>query len=168
MDSQWDSVTYRATPLQCLPCHASVQDMAKLGLVNIAPELLQEMSDRSMHKQQFNMEAMQKVADHMNLKLCECAKFSQANSMALALMVDTHTTAENQLLCSVISTQVHSDIGRAWEEFHMLAVCLWELAPDHAIFVLELFPMGMYIRTLYLKFSPSRVSQQVGSAYFLT
>jgi hypothetical protein len=30
--------------------------------------------------------------------------------------------------------QVQSDLGRAWEEFHLLAVCLRELAPDHAIF----------------------------------
>jgi hypothetical protein len=30
--------------------------------------------------------------------------------------------------------QVESDLGRAREEFHMLAVHLWELAPDHAIF----------------------------------
>jgi hypothetical protein len=69
MDSIWDLVTYRATP--CLPHQAYIQDMAKLGLVDINPELLQEMNDRSKHKQQFNMEAMQKVADHMNLKPCE-------------------------------------------------------------------------------------------------
>jgi hypothetical protein len=68
MDSRWYSATYRATPLQCLPHQACVQDMAKLCIVDIVPELLQEMSDRSKHKQQFNMEAMQKVADHMNLK----------------------------------------------------------------------------------------------------
>jgi hypothetical protein len=30
--------------------------------------------------------------------------------------------------------KVESDLGRAWEEFHMLAVHLWELALDHAIF----------------------------------
>jgi hypothetical protein len=30
--------------------------------------------------------------------------------------------------------QVELDLGRAWEEFHTLAVHLWELAPDHAIF----------------------------------
>ncbi len=59
MDSSWDLATYRATPLQCLPHQAYVQDMAKLGVVDIAPELLQEMNDRSKHKQQFNMEAMQ-------------------------------------------------------------------------------------------------------------
>ncbi len=33
--------------------------------------------------------------------------------------------------------------------------------------LLELSPTGAYVQTLYLKFSPSRVSQQVGSAYFL-
>ncbi len=107
--------------------------MAKLGIVDIALELLQEMSDQSKHKQQFNTEIMQKVADHMNLKLCEGAQFSQVSSMALALMVNTHTTDGNQSLCSVTSMQVELDLGRAREEFHMLAVHLWELAPDHAI-----------------------------------
>jgi hypothetical protein len=92
MDSSWNSATYRATPLQCLPHQAYVQDMTKLGIVDIAPELLQEMSYQSKHKQQFNMEAMQKVAGHMNLKPCEGAQFSQVNSMALALMVNPHTT----------------------------------------------------------------------------
>jgi hypothetical protein len=103
MDSSWDLVTYRATPLQCLPHQAYVQDMAKLGVVDVAPELVQEMRDCSKHKQQFNTEAMQKVANHMNLKLCEGAQFSQVNSMALALMVNTHTTDGNQLLCSITS-----------------------------------------------------------------
>jgi hypothetical protein len=60
----------------------------------------------------------------MNLKLCEGAQFSQVNSMALALTVNTHTTDGNQLLCSITSMQVQFDLGRAWEEFHMLAVRL--------------------------------------------
>jgi hypothetical protein len=80
------------------------------------------------------MEAMQKVADHMNLKPCEGAQFSQVNSMASALMVNTHTTDGNQSLRSITSMQVESDLGWARKEFHMLAVHLWELAPDHAIF----------------------------------
>ncbi len=134
MDSSWDLAMYRATSLQCLPHQAYIQDMAKLGIVDIAPELLREMSDRSKHKQQFNMEAMQKVADHMNLKSCEGAQFSQVNSMALALTVNTHTMDGNQSLHSVTSMQVESDLGKACKEFHMLAVHLWELAPDHAIF----------------------------------
>jgi hypothetical protein len=108
--------------------------MAKLGMVDIAPELLQEMSDRSKHKQQFNMEAMQKMADHMNLKPCEGAQFSQVNSMALALTDNTHIMDRNQSLCSITSTLVELDLGRAREEFHKLAVRLWELAPDYAIF----------------------------------
>jgi hypothetical protein len=45
MDSSWDMATYRATPLQCIPHQAYVQDMAELGIVDIALELLQEMSD---------------------------------------------------------------------------------------------------------------------------
>ena len=115
MNSSWDLAMYRATPLQCLPHQAYVQDMAKLGVVDIAPELLQEMSDQSKHKQQFIMEAMQKVADHMNLKLCEGAQFSQVNSMALALTVNTQTTDGNQSLHSITSMQVESDLGRARE-----------------------------------------------------
>jgi hypothetical protein len=108
--------------------------MSKLGIVDIALELLQEMSDQSKHKQQFNTEAMQKVADHMNLKPCEGAQFSQVNSMALALMVNTHTRDGNQSLRSISSMQVKSDLGRAHKEFYMLTVHLWELAPNHAIF----------------------------------
>jgi hypothetical protein len=134
MDSSWDSAMYRSTPLQCLPHQANVQDMAKLGIVDIAPELLQKMSDQSKHKQQFIMEAMQKVVDHMNLKPCEGAQFSQVNSMALTVTVKSYTTDGNQSLCSITSMQVESDLGRAWEEFHMLAVRLWEHALDHAIF----------------------------------
>jgi hypothetical protein len=108
--------------------------MAKLGVVDIAPELLREMSDQLKHKQQFNMKAMQKVADHMNLKPCESAQFSQVNSMALALTVNTHTINGNQSLRSVTSMQVELDLGRECKEFHTLAVHLWELALDHAIF----------------------------------
>jgi hypothetical protein len=134
MDSSRDAATYRATPLQCLPHQAYVQDMAKLSVVDITPKLLQEMSDRSKHKQQFNTEAVQKVVDHMNLKPCEGAQFSQVNSMALAPTVNTHTLDGNQSLCSITSMQVELDLGRAWEEFHKLAVHLWELAPDYAIF----------------------------------
>ncbi len=77
---------------------------------------------------------MQKVVDHMNLKPCEGAQFAQVNSMALALTVNTHTMDGNQSLCSITSMQVESDLGRACKEFYMLAVHLWELAPDHAIF----------------------------------
>jgi hypothetical protein len=41
------------------------------------------------------MEAMQKVADHMSLKPCEGTQFSQVNSMASDLMVNTHTMDGN-------------------------------------------------------------------------
>jgi hypothetical protein len=54
--------------------------------------------------------------------------------MALALMVNTHTTEGNQSLRSITSMQAESDLGRAREEFHMLAVHVRELAPDHTIF----------------------------------
>ncbi len=67
---------------------------------------------------------MQHVTDHMNLMLCEEAQFSQVSSMALALKVNTHTTDGNQSLCSITSAQVQSDLGRARENSHVLAVCL--------------------------------------------
>ncbi len=134
MDSSWDLAMYRATPLQRCPHQAYIQGMAKLGVVDIAPELLQEMSDRSKRKQQFNTEAIQKVVDDMNLKPCEGAQFSQVNSMTSALMVNTHTTDGNQSLRSITSMQIEADLGRANKEFHTLAVHLWELALDHAIF----------------------------------
>ncbi len=57
---RWDSGTYKAT-LQYLPHQEYVQDMAKLGLIDIAPELLQEMSDQSNHKQRYDTDAMQQV-----------------------------------------------------------------------------------------------------------
>jgi hypothetical protein len=63
------------------------------------------------------MEAVQKVADHMNLKLCEGTQFSQVNSMAMALTVNTYTTDGNQSLCSATSMQVELDLGRAQEEY---------------------------------------------------
>ena len=127
MDSSWDSSMYRTTPLQCLPHQTYLQDMAKLGVVDIAPELLHEMSDQSKHRQHVNTEAMQKVADHKNLKPCEGVQFSQVNSMASALTVNTHTTDGNQSLRSITSMQVELDLGRALEKFHMLAVHLWEV-----------------------------------------
>jgi hypothetical protein len=40
MDSSWDLATYQATPPQYLPHQAYIQDMAKLGIVDIAPEIL--------------------------------------------------------------------------------------------------------------------------------
>ncbi len=52
MDSSWDLATYRATPLQCLPHQAYIQDMAKLSIVDIALELLQKMSNQSKYKHQ--------------------------------------------------------------------------------------------------------------------
>jgi hypothetical protein len=45
IDSSWNLATYSATPLQCLPHQAYIQDMAKLGIVDIDLDLLQEMSD---------------------------------------------------------------------------------------------------------------------------
>jgi hypothetical protein len=64
MDSRWVFVTYKATLFQSLPHQAYVQDMAKLSLVNIAPELLQdqEMSYQSKQKQRYDNKSLQQVA----------------------------------------------------------------------------------------------------------
>jgi hypothetical protein len=107
MDSRWDSGTYKAAFLQCLPYQVYVQDMATFGLVDIPPELLKEMSDCSNQKQRYDTDAMQRDADHMNLKPGKDARFSQ----------------------------VQLDLGRAQEDFHMLAMRLRERAPNHTIFV---------------------------------
>jgi hypothetical protein len=56
------------------------------------------------------------------------------HKLASALAANTHTTDGNQSLHSTTSMQVELDLGRAHEEFHMLAVHLQELALDHAIF----------------------------------
>jgi pentatricopeptide repeat protein len=42
--------------------------MAKLGMVDIALELLKEMSNQSNQKQWYNTDAMQQVSEHMDLK----------------------------------------------------------------------------------------------------
>ncbi len=73
-----------------------------------------------------SIQPLKHVVDHMNLKLCEDAQFSQVNSMPLALTVNTHTTDGNQSLCTITSVQVQLDLGRTREEFHVPAVCLQE------------------------------------------
>ena len=81
--------------LPCLPHQAYLKDMAKLGLVDIDPKLLQKMSDRLKQKHQYKTDAMHLVADHMNLKPCADAQFSQVNSTTSALTVNTHTADRN-------------------------------------------------------------------------
>jgi hypothetical protein len=133
LDAKWDSGTFTATSLQSLPHQAYFQDMEKLGLVEIAPELLQEMNERST-KKKYETDAMQRVAEHMNLKPCDDAHFSQVNSAASALTHNSHTTNGNESLRSVTSVQIEADLSRARGEFHTLSMRLRELAPDHGIF----------------------------------
>ena len=133
LDAKWDAGTFTATSLQSLPHQAYFQDMEKLGLLEIAPELLQEMNERST-KKKYETDAMQRVAEHMNLKPCDDAHFSQVNSAASALTHNTHTTNGNESLRSVTSVQIEADLSRARGEFHTLSMRLRELAPDHEIF----------------------------------
>ncbi len=50
LNAKWDASTFTETSLQSLPHQAYFQDMEKLGLLEIAPELLQEMNERSTRK----------------------------------------------------------------------------------------------------------------------
>ncbi len=133
LNAKWNSELFTATSLQSLPHQAYVQDMEKLGLIDIAPELLQEMNERSS-KKKYEMDAVQRVAEHMNLKPCKDAQFSQVNSMASVLTHNTHTTDGNESLRSVTSVQVEADLGRAREEYHTLCMRFQEIAPNHTIF----------------------------------
>ena len=114
-------------------CHQSGKPLEKLGLLEIAPELLQEMNESSARKQ-YETDAMQGVAEHMNLKPCDDAHSSQVNSAASTLTHNTHTTNGNESLRLVTSVQIEVDLSRAQGEFHTLSMRLRELAPDHGIF----------------------------------
>ena len=133
LDAKWGASTFTATSLQSLPHQAYFQDMEKLGLLEIAPELLQEINERSTRKK-YEMDAMQRVTERMNLKPCDNAHFSQVNSVASALTHNTHTMNGNESLRLVTSVQIEADLGCARGEFHTLSMRLHELAPDHGIF----------------------------------
>jgi hypothetical protein len=66
--------------------------MELLGMVDIAPELLAEMWHGSAQKQQFNMEAMQRVTVYMQLRPTDWATFSTVDSSASTLSETSHTT----------------------------------------------------------------------------
>jgi hypothetical protein len=69
--------------------------MEKLGLLNIASKLLQEMKERST-REKYETDAMQRVAEHMNLKPCDDPHFSQVNLAASSLTHNTHTSDGNE------------------------------------------------------------------------
>ncbi len=122
--------------LQSLSHSSFDADMASLGIGDIAPELLEELERRCRAKQQmFSMEAMERVAGFMQIKPSDGTNFSQIESNALAISENTHTTTGQQSLRSVTSAEVESNLSRACQEFQRLCMHLWEMSPDHTIFL---------------------------------
>ena len=80
--------------------------METLGVVDIAPELLAEMQRGSKRKQQFDTEAMQRVAGHMRFCPSDDADFLQVGSGASVLTETSCTTTGQDSICSVTSEAV--------------------------------------------------------------
>ena len=108
--------------------------MEALGVVDITPELLAEMQRGSKRKQQFDTEAMQRVAEHMRFRLSDGADFLQVGSGASVLTETSHTTTGQDSICSVTSEVMSANLMSACQEFHRLAFALRKMCPDHAIF----------------------------------
>ena len=133
-NSKWDPATYSATTLWSISTPTYDKDMEALGVVDIAPELLAEMQQGSKHKQQFDTEAMQRVAEHMRFHPSDGADFLQVGSGALVLTETSHTTTGQDFICLVTSEVVSANLMSARQEFHRLAFALCEMCPNHAIF----------------------------------
>jgi hypothetical protein len=133
-DSKWDPVTYSATTLQSILTPTYNKDMEALGAIDIMPELLAEMQQGSKHKQQFDTEAMQRVAEHIRFRPSDGADFLQVGSRALVLTETSNTTTGHESICSVTSEVVSANLMSARQEFHRLAFALCKMCPNHAIF----------------------------------
>ncbi len=83
----------------------------------------------------FSMEAIERVAGFMQIKPSDGTNFSQIGSNALAISENTHTTTGQQSLYSVTSAEVESNHSQAYHEFQCLCMRLWEMSPDHTIFL---------------------------------
>ena len=134
LDSKWDQTSYTATTLRSLSNRTYDKDMEMLGMVDIAPELLAEMKRGSNAKQQFDTEAMQHVAEQMQLKPTDGANFSTINSCASVLLVTSHTTNGQESMRSVTTKTVEANLSQACQEFHLLTRTLREMSPEHSIF----------------------------------
>ena len=99
-DSKWDPATYSATTLRSISTPTYNKDMEALGVVDIVPELLAEMQRGSKRKQQFDTEAMQRVAEHMRFHPSDGADFSQVSSGASVLTETSYTTTGQDSICS--------------------------------------------------------------------
>jgi hypothetical protein len=133
-DSKWDPATYSATTLRSISTLTYDKDMEALGVVDISPELLAEMQQGSKRKQQFDTEAMQRVAEHMRFRPSDGADFLQVGSNASVLTETSHTTTGQDSICSVTSEVVSANLMSARQEFHRLAFTLRKMCPNHAIF----------------------------------
>ena len=108
--------------------------MEALRVANIAPELLAEMQQGSKRKQQFDMEAIERVAEHMRFRPSDGADFLQVGSGALVLTETSHTTTGQDSISLITSEVVSANLMSARQEFHRLAFALREMCPDHVIF----------------------------------
>jgi hypothetical protein len=133
-DSKWDPATYSATTLQSILTATYNKDMEALGVVDIAPKLLAEMQQGSKCKQQFDTEAMQRVAEHMCFRPSDGADFLQVGSGALVLTETSHMTTGQDSIRLVTLEVVSVNLMSACQEFHGLAFALRKMCPDHDIF----------------------------------
>jgi hypothetical protein len=133
-NSKWDPATYSATTLRSILTPTYDKDMEALGVVDIAPELLAEMQRGSKRKQQFDTEAMQRVAEHMRFHPLDSVDFLQVGSGALVLTETSYTTTGQDSICLVTSEVVSANFMSARQEFHWLVFALRKMCPDHAIF----------------------------------
>ncbi len=92
------------------------------------------MQRGSKRKQQFDTEAMQRVAEHMRFRPSDGADFLHLGSGALVLTETSHTTAGQDSIHLVTLEVVSANLMSARQEFHRLAFALREMCPDHAIF----------------------------------
>ena len=111
LDSNWDQTRYTATTLRSLLNRTFDKDMEELGMVDIAPEVLEEMKQGSNAKQQFGTEAMQRVAEQMQVKPTDGANFSTIDSCASALLVTSHTTNGQESIRSVTTKTVEANLS---------------------------------------------------------
>ena len=133
-DSKWDPATYSATTLRSISTLTYDKDMEALGVVDISPELLAEMQQGSKRKQQFDTEAMQRVAEHMHFRPLDGADFLQVGSGTSVLTETSHTTTGQDSIRLVTLEVVSANLMSVRQEFHRLAFALCKMCPDHAIF----------------------------------
>jgi hypothetical protein len=134
MDTRWNPMTYATTTLCSIANLSYDKDMEELGMVDIAPELLANMRKGTDKRPYFNTEAMQQVAEHMQLKPTDGANFSAIDSSASALFKNTHTTNGQESIWSITSKTVEVNLSWARQEFHHLSKTLREISPEHTIF----------------------------------